>query len=90
MDKAYGSEKLRLIATMLNYNAVVPPRSNAKQSWAYDKEKYKRRNIVERLFCRIKARYRKVFTRYDKLDVMFLAFIYLALILEYLICVNTP
>lgn len=90
MDKAYGSEKLRLLAGILNYNVIVPPKSNAKQPWVYDKEKYKRRNIVERLFCRIKTRYRKVFTRYDKLDTMFLAFIYLALIFEYLICVNTP
>jgi transposase len=90
MDKAYGSKKLRLIAEILNYNVVVPPKSNAKQPWEYDKEKYKQRNIVERLFCRIKTRYRKVFTRYDKLDVMFLAFVYLALIIEYLIYVNTP
>ena len=40
-----------------------------------------RRNEVERLFGRLK-RYRRVGTRYDKLDVMFAGFIYLALIYE--------
>jgi transposase len=84
MDKAYGSENLRMIARDLNYNVIVPPKSNAKKPWKYDKEKYKHRNIVERLFCRIKTRYRKVFTRYDKLDVIYLAFVFLALITEYL------
>jgi len=90
MDKAYGSENLRILAKYLNYNVVVPPKSNIKEPWEYDKEKYKHRNIVERLFCRIKTKYRKVFTRYDKLDVIYLAFVYLALIVEHLIYVNTP
>lgn len=40
----------------------------------YDKELYKRRNEVERYFLRLK-RFKKVFTRYDKLDVVFLAVI---------------
>ena len=45
------------------------------------KELYKRRNEVERLFRRLKG-FRRVFTRYDKLDEMFTAFILLALIYE--------
>ena len=49
----------------------------------------RRRNEVERLFRRLKG-YRRVFTRYDKLDVMFLAFITLALIHDTLRNVNTP
>jgi hypothetical protein len=35
------------------------------------------------LFRRIKA-YRRVFTRYDKLDVVYAAFVSMALILEHL------
>jgi transposase len=90
MDKAYGGENLRIIAQELNYNVIVPPKSNAKQPREYDKEKHKRRNMVERLFCKIKTRYRKVFTRYDKLDVIYLAFVFLALITEKLFYANTP
>ena len=40
-----------------------------------------RRNEVERLFRRLKA-WRRVFTRYDKNDVMFAAFITASLIAE--------
>ncbi|MEE0815126.1 MAG: IS5/IS1182 family transposase, partial [Desulfovibrio fairfieldensis] len=47
--------------------------------WEYDKELYKRRNEVERLFRRLKG-FRRVFTRFDKLDVMFLAFVVFVLI----------
>jgi transposase len=39
---------------------------------------------VERLFRRLKA-YRRIFVRYDKLDLIFLAFITLALIHDWLI-----
>ena len=67
----------------------VPPRSNRRHPWDYNRPIYKRRNEVERLFRRLKG-YRRVFTRYDKLDVMFLAFITLALIHDTLRNVNTP
>ncbi len=38
--------------------------------WEYDREMYKRRNEVERLFRRLKG-FRRIFSRFDKLDVMF-------------------
>jgi transposase len=75
MDKAYESAETRTLVVALNMTPVVPPKSNRREPWDYDKELYKRRNIVERLFRRMKE-YRKIFTRYDKLDVMFLAYIY--------------
>ena len=42
---------------------------------------YKRRNEVERLFRRLKG-YRRVFSRFEKLDVMFIAFINFALVAD--------
>ncbi|MDR2982857.1 MAG: transposase, partial [Puniceicoccales bacterium] len=65
----------------LGYIPVVPPKSNRKNPWEYDRILYKQRNQVERFFRRIK-RYRRVFTRYDKLDMRFLSFIFLALIMD--------
>ena len=65
------------------------PRATAVNPWDYNRRIYKRRNEVERLFRRLKG-YRRVFTRYDKLDVIFLAFITLALIHDTLRSVNTP
>ena len=65
----------------LGYQPVVPPLSSRKEPWEYDRELYKRRNKIERLFRRLKA-YRRIFTRYDKLDVIFSGFILFALIYE--------
>ena len=55
----------------------------------YDREIYKRRNEVERLFRRLKG-FRRIFTRYDKLDALFLGFIVFVLIFDALVSVNTP
>jgi transposase len=42
---------------------------------------YCRRNEIERLFRRLKG-FRRIFSRFDKLDVMCTAFIHFALIVE--------
>jgi transposase len=89
MDKAYQDDVTRLTAWGLKFNPVVPPKSNRIKPWEYDKELYKRRNEVERFFRRLKA-YRGIGTRYDKLDLMFTAFIWLACICILLHSVNTP
>ena len=81
MDRAYEGDETRALAVELGYIPVVPTKSNRKNPWDYDKQLYKQRNQVERLFRRIK-RFRRIFTRYDKLDVIFLAFIYFALIMD--------
>ena len=38
-------------------------------------------NEIERLFRRLKG-FRRIFSRFDKLDLVFIAFIYFALIVE--------
>lgn len=81
MDKAYEDEQTRQLTLDLNYEPVVPPKSNRVSPWQYNKQMYKRRNEVERLFRRLKG-FRRVFSRFDKLDVMFVAFIHVALIFE--------
>ena len=81
MDRAYEGDETQALSIELGYTPVVPPKSNRKNPWDYDKQLYKQRNQVERLFRRIK-RFRRIFTRYDKLDVIFLAFVYFALIVD--------
>lgn len=81
MDRAYEGNATQGLTRSLGYEPVVPPNPNRLKPWEYDKELYKKRNEVERLFRRLKG-FRRVFTRYDKLDVMFLAFIVFALIVE--------
>ena len=46
-----------------------------KKAW------YRHRNEIERLFRRLKG-FRRIFSRFDKLDLLFIAFIYFALIVE--------
>ncbi len=50
-----------------------------------DSELYKRRNEIGRFFLRLK-RFRKVFTRYDKLDVIYFSVVTLALIFDAFLC----
>jgi transposase len=81
MDKAYESDETRQTAVQMGFFPVVPPRSTRLQPWEYDRELYKRRNEVERLFRRLKG-FRRVFSRFEKLDVMLIGFVHFALISE--------
>ena len=83
MDRAHEGAATRELAITCGFEPVVPPKANRKNPWAYNKETYKRRNIVERLFRRIKA-FRRVYTRYDKTDIMYLAFVQFALVAVWL------
>ena len=51
--------------------------------WDYDREAHKGRNMVERVFNRMKH-HRKAATHYDRLDETFLANLQLILIAVYL------
>ena len=88
MDKAYEGDTMRAKAIEKGFVPVVPPKSNRKEPWEYDEERYKQRNEIERYFLRLK-RFRKIFTRYDKLDIIFISFIYFAMIADALFSVNT-
>ncbi|WP_343142671.1 transposase [Lysobacter sp. N42] len=81
MDRAYEGNETRQLALDLGLDPVVPPHPLRAQPWAYNTEIYTRRNEIERLFRRLKG-FRRIFSRFDKLDVMFAAFIHFALIVE--------
>ena len=61
----------------------MPPERSRTIPWEYDRDAYRGRNVVERLFCRMKQ-YRKAAARYDRLDETFLADLMLVLIAMYL------
>ena len=81
MDRAYEGDQTRALAEELGYCPEVPPMRTRAQPWQYNRVLYRRRNEVERFFRRLK-RFRRIATRYDKLDCVFLAFIHLALIYD--------
>ena len=88
MDRAYEGDETRQLALDLGFEPVVPPKSNRLNPWQYNEQIYKRRNEIERLFRRLKG-FRRIFSRFEKLDVMFKAFINFVLIID-IISVNTP
>ena len=79
MDRAYEGDETRNLVSSLGFSPVVPPKSNRIEPWIYDKELYKKRNEVERLFRKLKG-FRRVFTRFDKLDIVFMGFIVFTMI----------
>jgi transposase len=81
MDKGYEDDLTRKAVKDKGFRPCVPPKSSRKKPWRYNKKVYKRRNEVERLFRRLKG-FRRVCTRYEKLDIMYLAFLNIALIFD--------
>jgi transposase len=55
---------------------VIPPPACLEEEIPYNRKTYRRRNEAERLFNELKQ-FRRVATRYDKLDLSFLAFVHL-------------
>ena len=89
MDKAYEGDETRGLVVEMGALPVVPPKSSRSEPWDFDKGIYRLRNEVERLFRVLKG-FRRIFTRYDKLDVVFMSCIYFALVVDALRSVNTP
>jgi transposase len=90
MDRAYEGDETLQLARELGCLPVVPPNPNRLVPYEYDRVLYRRRNEIERLLRRLKA-YRRLFSRFDQLDVLLVGFIVFALIFEALrFSVNTP
>jgi transposase len=83
MDRAYEGDITRQLVLDLGFEPVVPPKSTRTRAWEFDADIYKKRNEVERLFRRLKG-FRRIFSRFEKLDAVFMAFIHFALIVVHL------
>lgn len=81
MDRAYEDDKTIALAKAHGFRPVVFPKKNRKLLWLYDKQLYKQQNLIKRFFIRLKP-FRKVFTRYDKLDSISISTISLAFIFD--------
>jgi transposase len=79
-DKGYDSDAFIAAIEAMGAVAVIPPRKNRVEQRCYDEQLYKTRNLIERFIGYLK-RYRRVFSRYDKLAVRYLGFVYFATVL---------
>ena len=78
-DKAYGAKAIRDYIDSQNAVYTSPPKSDVNDPWLVDWHTYKERHLIECFFQKLKW-FRRVFTRYDKLDASFLAFVHIAAI----------
>ena len=76
-DKGYDSQRGIKAVEARGAEAVIPSRKNSKQPRAYDRQRYKDRNLGERYGRRLKE-YRRVATRYEKTARNFMRFILVA------------
>ena len=81
MDRAYEGNETRQLVLELEWFPWSRPSPIALIPGSYDRALYKKRNEIERLFRRLKG-YRRIFSRFEKLDCVFLAFLCFALIVE--------
>ncbi|MEU8807339.1 transposase, partial [Streptomyces anthocyanicus] len=90
-DKGYSSKAIRTWLRQRNIRHTIPERSDQTRNRlrrgsrggrppAFDKQVYKRRNVVERCFNRLKQ-WRGIATRYDKTAESFRAAVTLASLL---------
>ena len=80
-DKAYDAERLRRWLAARRIKAVIPSTASRTVPYPLDRRAYRRRNQIERLFCRLKN-WRRIATRYDRLARNYLAGLALAAIVS--------
>lgn len=76
-DKAYDSDELIARIKAEGATPVIPSRANRKEPREYDRQEYKKRNVVER-FINVLKQCRRVATRYEKTARNFLGFVLFA------------
>jgi transposase len=71
-DKAYDADRLRNWLKARKTKAVIPSTASRTVPYRLDRKVYRHRNLIERLFCRLKN-WRRIATRYDRLARNFLS-----------------
>ncbi len=77
-DQAYDSQTLVAWLEQQGMEAVIPSRKNRRIPREYDHHRYGERHLVECFFNTLK-RFRRIFTRYDKLLRNYLSFAYIGI-----------
>jgi len=76
-DKGYDSDNFVESIEASGAKAVIPSKSNRIEVRDHDKHIYKERNLVERLFQKLKQ-YRRIATRYERKGRHYLSMLNLA------------
>ena len=76
-DRGYDSNAIRDAIAQQGAEAVIPSTRSRKTPIPHNRDSYRARNLVERLWCRLKD-WRRIATRYDKLAANYMAGVFLA------------
>lgn len=76
-DRGYDTNAIRALVAARGAEAVIPSTTSRRAPIPYDRDAYRARNLVERLWCRLKD-WRRIATRYDKLADNYLAAVIIA------------
>ena len=91
-DKAYDADSLRRWLKQRKIRAAIPSTASRRTPYPLDRAAYKRRNVIERLFCKLKnwrrirlfcklKNWRRIATRYDRLARNYLSGLALAAVM---------
>ena len=75
--RGYAGQPFIDLVIEMGAEPVIPPHQCSKQPRDYDTWSYRERHLVECFINKLKH-YRRIFSRYDKLDRRFLGFLYFA------------
>ncbi|MCW6533154.1 IS5 family transposase [Sphingomonas sp. MMSM20] len=81
-DRGYDSNAIRSTIAAQGAEVVIPSTRSRKSPISYDRDAYRARNLVERLWCRLKD-WRRIATRYDKLAANYMAGVFLAAVITF-------
>jgi transposase len=81
-DRDYDTDAFRTFLKWRKIRIVIPGKSSRKKRIRHDRQAYKRRNVLERCFGRLKD-FRRIATRYDKLAANFFSAVCLVAIITY-------
>jgi transposase len=82
-DKGYTGRANRSYLRRRGIRVTIPRRSNERRRGSFDRAAYRKRNLVERLFNRLKQ-FRRIATRYEKRKDNYLAMLTIAACLLWL------
>lgn len=82
-DRGYAAEDFIAYLLSRGIEAVIPPHQRAKVLREYDKWLYRERHLVECFMNKIKH-FRRIFSRFEKLDRSYLGFLHFVSVLIWL------
>lgn len=82
-DRGYAAEPFLIYLQEQRIEAVIPPHQRAKVLREYDEWLYRERHLIECYMNKIKH-FRRIFSRFEKLDHAYLGFLHFVSVLIWL------